>query len=116
MKNQQKLVEVAVGRILDKHNVRSSNDLSLNDQAKVKSTVLGIQDEVNKFLQGLNLETVEASMDSQSFKRDNDRSSAKRVNTSESENQIPKVNFFDQPTAKITRKYSNNHFFNQKRF
>ncbi|TSB47109.1 hypothetical protein [Alkalicoccobacillus porphyridii] len=64
MKNQQDLIEVVVGKILDKHNVSMATDLSSRDKLKVKSTVLDIQTEVDKFLSSIDMDTVGGATDS----------------------------------------------------
>ncbi|WP_156321112.1 hypothetical protein [Bacillus sp. JCM 19041] len=50
MNNQyQQLIEVVVRRILKKHNVSPANDLSEEDKEKMRSTALGLQQQVEDF-------------------------------------------------------------------
>ncbi len=128
MNNHQHLVEVVVGRILDKYNVNVSKDLSLTDQAKVKSTVVDIQTEVNKFLQNIDMDTVGKPMKT-SFDSSNLEKSLLRKKLTDSANSPEKedsyeVNngmsadsndFYERP-AVITRKHNPNSFVNRRRF
>ncbi|MDQ0208188.1 hypothetical protein [Alkalicoccobacillus murimartini] len=50
MDSHKQLIDVAVGRILNKYDVTPSKDLSVSEKNKVKQTVLSIQQEVEQFL------------------------------------------------------------------
>ncbi|MBG9783322.1 hypothetical protein [Shouchella lehensis] len=128
MNNHQHLVEVVVGRILDKYNVNVSKDLSLNDQAKVKSTVVDIQSEVNKFLQSIDMDTVgkpaKTSFDSNSLEKSLLKGNLTNVGRSREEQDSSEFgsgtsaesnDYFERP-AMITRKRTPNSFVNRRRF
>ncbi|WP_078391419.1 hypothetical protein [Shouchella patagoniensis] len=129
MNNQQHLVEVVVGRILDKYNVSVSQDLSITDQAKVKSTVLDIQTEVDKFLENLDMDTVGKSINSSfntSLLEKNllgnklsgvAPSNKQEMDTVETEDVTESSGYFERPaSARVTRKRSPNMFVNRRRF
>ena len=49
--NQRKLMEMVVGKVLNKHNVNVSNiELSTEEKENIKNIVQNIQSEVEKFL------------------------------------------------------------------
>lgn len=122
MNNHQHLVEVVVGRILDKYNVSPSQDLSFNDKSKVKNTVIDIQEEVDKFLKHQGMDTpekpIKKPVETGQFKTDflgSNLTKALPVKEKEVETDVVEpTNYVNKPaTARI--KYSPNAFINRRR-
>lgn len=117
--NQQHLVEVLVGKVLEKHNVSSANDLSTTDKFKLKNTILNIQEEVNKFLSSADVEPVTISQEDLS----NNRVRTNLINTVEDKDDSHEVktprshsyyDYYDEPYVSVIKR-DPTHFVNKKK-
>lgn len=119
MNNHQHLIEVVVGKILDKYDVNVDQTLTSTEKVKVKGTVLDIQAEVEKFLSNLDMDmpslpTLDTTLMTKSL---TDKLTSKEAEVEESYvvERDPST-AYGEPVAKIKQSKNSGRFVNRRKF
>ncbi|MEN0643647.1 hypothetical protein MKY91_10865 [Alkalicoccobacillus gibsonii] len=119
MNNHQHLIEVVVGKILDKYDVNVDQTLTSTEKVKVKGTVLDIQAEVEKFLSNLDMDmpslpTLDTTLMTKSL---TNKLTSKEAEVEESYvvERDPST-AYGEPVAKIKQSKNSGRFVNRRKF